>query len=220
MSLKSGTGVDQVDADKLLLRRQQALLYEKHFWPHLRAMSRKDFSVGQRYADIPGGVELTRLESVRFRSATTGNLSEPAERGISFCEYDVFDSDAGVRADGPYRWDLRAVDPDSAVPQIEIWPVPLSGPATLMWRGLRPLRPLIEETDTCDLDGSLIVLFAAAKKLSRSGSKDARDAGSAAQSLYGDLIAGHAAAASQPIIYGGMQPTTHHPRHTIRAPRY
>jgi hypothetical protein len=35
----------------------------------------------------------------------------------------------------------------------------------LRFTGIRPLRPLIEDIDTCDMDSTLIVLFAAAERL-------------------------------------------------------
>ena len=58
-----------------------------------------------------------------------------------------------------------------------------------MFKGMRPLRPLIALTDVADLDDDLIVLFAAAEELAAQKAKDADRKAQLAQAHLVSLLA-------------------------------
>jgi hypothetical protein len=79
-----------------------------------------------------------------------------------------------MRSDPVIRWDFVLADADDETAQIEVWPVPAATGSTLRLYGIRSLRPMVEESDYCTLDKTLIVLFAAAEHLERKGAKNAK----------------------------------------------
>lgn len=195
-SMKVSAGVDETDALKHLLARQQRALYAAFDWPHLRVMTYKPLVAGQRYYDMPADLNVDRVEAVALW--WNGHPHE-VERGIGFAEYASHDSDADERCDPVRRWDVRWTGFGT---QVEVWPIPASNGMRLHWRGIRPLRPLVAESDTADLDDDLLVLFAAAKLLARQGSKDAPEAMNLAQAHFATLR-GNSRGGSRSIVYGG-----------------
>lgn len=202
LSNRGNVGIDEDMAIKSLLRRQQELLYQMHDWPHLRTFAQVPLYAGQRYYNRPVQLDGTRIERVTTLSA--GGAVRDAERGIDFEQYAVCNSDTDARGEGPFRWDFRAVlDGAEWVDMLEVWPIPASDGNTLAFKGLRPLRQLVSDTDTTDLDGTLIVLFAAAKRLARQESKDAREAAAAAQTHLANLKAAWSTTTHTATMLGG-----------------
>ncbi len=176
-------GADSEAHVKQLLARTQRLLYERHFWPFLRVVSTIPLAAGQRYYNVPAGMNIDRVEHV-----VVVQDSQPVtiERGIDFGEYAQYDSDNDERAAPVERWDLRWT---GAATQIEAWPIPDNNSDKLMFKGMRPLRPLIALTDVADLDDDLIVLFAAAEELAAQKAKDADRKAQLAQAHLVSLLA-------------------------------
>ena len=76
----------------------------------------------------------------------------------------------------------------SAAAQFEVWPIPPAGqPYSLRIEGNAPLNPLIEDTDTCVIDATLVVLFAAAEILAH-----AKERERLAQAPEGEPVSPHA----------------------------
>lgn len=167
-STNVGVGVDDIPSLKHHINRAYALLRKQYDWPHLRHLpARIPLNAGQRLYDLPETLELDSLEKV---VVFWGILPMELERGISYEEYAVFDSDNDVRSDPPQRWDLRF---DGVTAQIEIWPLPASSENTLMLEGTYVTPNLVDDSDRCLLDDNLVVLAAAARLLKRQGSADA-----------------------------------------------
>jgi hypothetical protein len=167
-STNVGVGVDDLPSLKRHINRAYALLRAQYDWPHLRHLpTRIPINAGQRLYDLPATLELDALDKV---IVFWGTLPMPLERGISFEEYAVFDSDNDVRSDPPQRWDLRF---DGNHTQIEIWPLPSATGNSLMLEGSYIAPDLVDDADKCRLDDNLVVLAAAARILKRQGSKDA-----------------------------------------------
>ena len=107
-----------------------------------------------------GDLKIDKIESIWIRD---GDRWLPLKAGITQNHYNAYDSDTDQRAWPPRRWKINESD------QIEIWPVPdTTGDTTNkldMFKvvGIRNLSPLIEDTDTADLDDRLLVLMAAAE---------------------------------------------------------
>jgi hypothetical protein len=89
-----------------------------------------------------------------------------------------------VRSDPATNIDLR--QSDGAV-QIEVWPVPASRDQVLRIFHKLPLNPFIANADTCTLDDTLIVLFAAHEILSAEKNDRAAKVEKLALNLYNKL---------------------------------
>ncbi|MEY9506894.1 hypothetical protein ABIE87_006452 [Bradyrhizobium diazoefficiens] len=169
-------GNDDLPSLKNKLSRTQEVLYDEYDWPFLRQVfPAKALQAGERYYDFPTGLNVDRIDD---NDATVGpgvviwysNFPRPIQRGIGFKEYAIYNSDAGVRQEPALAWDVRWT---GSKEQFEVWPVPVSNTMTIQFKGIRKLRPLIQDSDVCDLDDQLIVLFAAAEILARQGSQSA-----------------------------------------------
>lgn len=163
-------GVDEVENLKVILQRNQELLYEEYEWPHLRVQRTISLVAGQRHYDMPSDLNFDRIQDVKLKYS---GVYTDIERGISFDDYSIYDSNASPpeRSFPTLKWDVR--DTGSGE-QIEVWPIP-SQAATLYMFGTKALSNLIQESDTADLDDRLIVLFSAAEILARQKSNDAKN---------------------------------------------
>lgn len=150
-------GVDDVPILKQKLRGVQEQLYDEFDWPFLRQVFPAiNLQAGQRYYDVPDEMNLERIEEI---ACWYSGVPHPMHRGIGFEEYSAYDSDADERADPTLKWDIRWTGTE---PQIEVWPIPSSDDMTMQIIGLRTLKPLIENNQMSDLDGLMLVLYAAA----------------------------------------------------------
>lgn len=163
-------GIDEVENLKAMLQRIQEQLYDDYDWPHMRVQKKLDLQAGQRYYDMPSGLNFDRIEDIRVKY---NSIYQKVERGIDFEDYSIFDSNATTpeRSEPALKWDVR--DTGSGE-QIEIWPIPTTNNQDLYFFGTKSLDNLIQESDRADLDDRLIVLYAAAEILARQGSKDAQ----------------------------------------------
>lgn len=169
-------GNDDLAGLKNKLSRTQEVLYDEYDWPFLQEVfPAKTLQAGERYYDFPDGMNPERI-SDNDNPDDPGvviwysNLPRPIQRGIGFREYAIYNSDAGVRQEPALAWDVRWTGTSE---QFEIWPIPVSNTTTIQFKGVRTLRPLISDSDVCDLDDQLIVLFSAAEILARQGSASA-----------------------------------------------
>jgi hypothetical protein len=196
-AVSASVGVDNLPSLKRILRRTQDSLYEDFDWPHLRVLPTKAMAAGQRYYDFPTDLNYERIEEVViWYSGQPHGLV----RGIGFGDYAQYDSDSGDRSDPQLKWDIRHTGTNE---QMEIWPIPSSNSNTVQFKGIRPLGDLIADADTCDLDGNLIVLFAAAEILTRQKSEDAQAKLAAANSLYLKLKGRTKGATKMAVLGGG-----------------
>lgn len=195
-SSNPSAGIDDLDALKEALRETQEFFYDEYDWHFLRVEASKALAAGQRYYDFPTEINPDRVEKVvNYWSGQP----HPIERGIDFDQYAQYDSDADERVDPVRRWDVRWT---GTAMQLEAWPIPAGNDQTLKFIGIRPLRALIQNTDTCDLDSRLIVLFAAADLLAEKDSKKAqRVAARAGQRLA--TLRQQSKAGAETIVYGG-----------------
>lgn len=168
------------------LRRAQEWLWDDFDWPHLRVTRQIPLQAGQRYYDPPGDVSIDRIIKIEVRyNGRWMDLCPSIDSG----NYATYDSDLDERAWPAMRWALYEDE------QIEVWPVPddnadsttLEG--TLRVTGIRNLNPLVDDTDTCDIESRLIVAFAAAEVLAAAKSPDAPLKLKTANGLY-DRIRG------------------------------
>lgn len=135
-------------------------LYTSHNWPHLETFFPKlTMNAGQRYYDVPEGLDYERIIDVRV---WWNGIPEPMERGIGFDDYQSYDSTAGVRSSPVLKWDVRFTGERE---QIEFWPIPDSSIQSVQFVGLWAHQRLVNDTDICRLDSEVVVLYAAAELL-------------------------------------------------------
>jgi|DEB0MinimDraft_6_1074348.scaffolds.fasta_scaffold00040_53 hypothetical protein len=163
-------GIDEVENLKEMLRRVQEQLYDEYDWPHLRVQKTVALAAGQRYYDLPTGLNFDRIEDVRLEY---NDVYQGIDRGIELEDYSIFNSNASTpeRSSPSLKWDIRYT---GSTEQIEVWPIPNDNIQTLYFLGTQSLSDLIQESDRADLDDRLIVLYAAAEILARQESKDAQ----------------------------------------------
>lgn len=204
-------GIANLPMLKQTLMRTQTMLYEEYDWPHLRVQPYVPLQAGQRYYDMPTTLNFDRIERVYVWYS---NIPHPMERGITPIDYAHFNSELGVRADPTLKWNLQWTGSKT---QLEVWPIPASNTMRMQFVGIRPLNPLIADSDTCDLDDDLIVLYAAAEVLARFKSADAPAKASLAKKRFDQIKKRYAAGGGTDVVLGGGKPEPHR-RHgtTIR----
>jgi len=185
-STSSAAGKDVEASLKRKLVRTQIMLYDDYDWPFLREKwaigTAGKLSAGQRYYDFPteagfpgNVINLERLEHVTINYS---GKPVPLDRGISWEQYAQYNSDNNEGASPVRRWDVKRTTDDKE--QIEVWPIPVDDTQILEITGIKSLRPLISNSDVCDLDDVAIVLTAAAEILARAKSADTNDVKAAA----------------------------------------
>lgn len=196
-STDPAVGVADLPSLKQTLARAYETIYDDFDWPHLRRIfAKKVLNAGQQYYDFPADTDYDRVERV---VVWQGNIPIPAERGIDFEEYAVFDSTQDVRADPVQKWDVRDVDGHE---MLEVWPIPASNGYSIQFRGKRRFQPLVNDADLCLIDDQLVVLTAAVELAPRGKLADAQLKLAALQSRYNRMKG--RAKASSPTIRVGM----------------
>lgn len=179
------------------LRRTQEFLWNDHAWAHLRVYREEALQAGQRYYSFPTDLSFDRVENVRVRYDDNWR---PVCYGIEAEHYNVMDPELNHREDPVERWQAHEDD------QYEVWPLPASNGLRLRFEGIRKLSPLLDNSDRCDLDDNLIVLFASAEILSRRGSKDAQAKENLATRLYSRLKGQQTGKKKMIVMGGGRDP--------------
>ena len=144
-------------------------------WPHLTIYKDMPMVIGQRYYDYPPQLPFDSI----FRIWRPEGVNwVPLGYGINPSTYATMGGE-NVQAWPPQRWancahfdevNMRTLP----AAQFEIWPTPgPSLPFDIRVEGNAPLNPLIEDTDICVIDATLIVLFAAAEVLAQQKSESA-----------------------------------------------
>lgn len=165
------------------LQRTQETLYEDYDWPFLRVRQDKLTQAGERYYDLPSMINLDRVEKVETKWATEWR---PVSHGIETSDYTTWDSDSDIRVDPVQKWDT--FDTGTTV-QLEFWPIPVTNGNIVRFTGIRKLKPLVADTDVCDLDGQMLVLYVAAELLAHQKQADAQAKLAAARALLSNFKA-------------------------------
>lgn len=202
-------GVDDLPQLKRVINRVYSTLYYQHDWSFLRRVFTKiPLSAGQRHYDFPTDLNVERVEQV---SVWQNGLPNEIVRGIGFEEYAQVNSEATTpeRADPTLAWDVRDV---SGTPQIEVWPIPVSDDMDLQFIGIRSIPKLVNDADTLFLDDDMVVLYAAAKFLSRQKSEDAPQVLAEAKAMFQGLRGRSSAGGAKRYRMGVGTPREEPPR--------
>lgn len=162
LSTNPAIGVSANDRHKNALNRAYAILYDDYDWPHLRYETpRTALNAGQRFYDVPAGVNYNAIEQFIVWWADEPYTLAP---GIGAEEYAAFDNTLTERADPPMKYAFRSTA--AGTTQIEIWPTPAATDMTFQIIGKRAWAKLVNSIDIALLDDHMIVLSAAADILS------------------------------------------------------
>jgi hypothetical protein len=193
-SLNVAQGVNSKEALAGVLKRVQEQLYAEHDWPMLMLNVKMATSQNVRFYTYPTEFD---PEQVRKISALVASTWVPLQYGIQPEHYAVSDPDAGATDWPPQRWAHR---PD--LDQVELWPVPGSD-ESLYVSGQAKLKPFLADDDVCTLDGTLLVLHAAAELLARNKAEDASLKLQQSSRLLNKLLAKQGGVRREPWIVGG-----------------
>lgn len=190
------TGLDANDRLKHMIRRKQEELYDQYDWPHLHFRPTITLQAGQRYYDLPAGLNLEQIENVHLKES---GRYRPLCRGIGFEHYNQHDSDLDERADPARAWEVVWT---GTATQIEVWPIPATNGNTIRIWGKRSLRPLVDDSDVADLDDLLIVLHVAAEILAAQKSEDAEIKAALAQQRL-NVLRNRIKSGTEEFVLGG-----------------
>jgi len=198
-SQNAAHGINNRDSLAQILKRTQRRLWSSWDWMHMRVSRDIVINAGQRYYNCPTDLPYERIDIAEFKF---GGQWLPLKFGIGERQYSIFDPRVDDRSWPIERWDV-AEDPASTAGtpdnrgMIEVWPLPSDSgtPASptsdlegnLRFTGIRFLLPFESDSDRCDLDGDLIVLYAAAEILMRDRKDDAQSRLQQAQALFMQL---------------------------------
>ncbi len=156
-----------------IIDTKQQWLSSMYDWPFLENRSDVVVNASQRFPTLPTDIIFERSVDV---SVAWTNVWLDVIDGIGMSEYNQLSSgDAGIPVqpqDPIQRWRFNS---ETA---FEVWPVPVTQ-QVVRFTGQRPLTSLLtagayDPTKTLDLDDMLVMLFAAAEKLSRMKSQDSQ----------------------------------------------
>jgi hypothetical protein len=157
------------------LDRVQREQWNEIEWPHLTIYKDVPMVAGQRYYDYPPQLPFDSIFRIWWPQGVNW---VPLDYGINPQTYATMGGEF-VQAWPPRRWrNVALFDEVSSqtqpAAQFEVWPIPgPSTPFSLRIEGNAPLNTLVEDTDICVIDATLIVLFAAAEILAGQKSESA-----------------------------------------------
>lgn len=198
-SLNPASNTNVRESQVAMIQKVQRDLWEDFDWPHLKVDRYIDVAAGQRYYSLPADITIDRIIKMEVRF---GGQWLPLMPGIEAPQYAAYDSDLLQRGWPVERWALSENE------QIELWPIPDSNydATTLEGRikveAIKNLSVFVDDDDTCDIDGRLIVLFAAAHMKAASGAKDADMTMRRANVLY-QRLRGHLVTRRSYRMFGG-----------------
>lgn len=173
MSIQPAQGQQNREHIKQAIRRQQETLFADFDWPFLHVYRTEALKKNENVYSWPDDL---LLEDVRQLWDYWGNQYTPLGYGISMQNRNA---QSGM-SDPAMRWQI------SDDRQYEIWPIPASE-RPLVIEAYLSLRPMVNENDKCTLDGTMLVLFAAAEWLARNKMPDAQAKLQAAQAFSRNL---------------------------------
>lgn len=190
-SQNAAHGVNNRDSLAQILKRTQRRLWSDWDWMHLRVSRDTRLNAGQRYYNCPADLPYERVDAAEVKF---GGQWLPLIFGIDERQYSVYDPRNDERSWPIRNWDISEDPANTNRGMVEVWPLPSdSGTAPapgsddegwFRFTGVRFLRAFNNDSDRCDLDGDLIVLFAAAEILARDRKEDAQAKLQAATKLY------------------------------------
>lgn len=193
-STQASMGVNDHDTIVYLINRTQNELAYSFDWPNLQIDRDIPLVAFQRYYVYPDDMP---YEQVGDMWVLLNNVYNRVEYGIFPEHFAIWNSDLGFVSWPVQRW-MHNHDNN----QIEMWPIP-SQAGYVRLRGFQNIPELINSSDTCVMDPTMIVLFTAAELLARENAKDAPMKLQKAQSYLRRLQTRQTAHKRRPFVVGG-----------------
>jgi hypothetical protein len=152
------------DRFKHLLNRVQRELWVNHQWPVQQIERDVGLLAGVRYYAYPNGLA---FDGIQYAWVRNGTEWLKLGFGIGPDELSFYNSEENFRS-----WPIAKWDHVGETNMIEVWPVPNQS-GTMRMQGRKTLVQMVEESDVCQLDGDLIVFYAAAEILAEQKSQRA-----------------------------------------------
>jgi hypothetical protein len=162
-------GVEDLPVLKRTLNHNYKLIHLMKDWEFLKLRKSITLNAGQRYYDIPSGIDLERIKKFKVKY---GDQFLPVIRGIELDDYNIHDSDDDERSAPVLKWDFN-YDADTNTPQIEFWPIPDDNAQVARIQSYAAISPLVNDTDVCLLESEIVVLYSAAELLQSVKADDA-----------------------------------------------
>jgi len=162
-----------------LLSDKQKWLASEYSWPFLQQFWDVAVNAGSQYNNMPVVNDSNLGESLALDlmrpfwvDVFWNQVYDEMQYGIGRDEYNWMNFALGQSTDPIQRWRFNSNVNETVHPnQFEVWPVPVT-PQTVRFTGQRVMLPLVQDTDTADLDDMLIVMFAAGELLTRKKQQD------------------------------------------------
>jgi hypothetical protein len=163
-SLAVSQGLNSVDTLKYLIARTEFELWTAFQWPTLAVRAQVVLVPGQYIYNYHPSLTFDQIRETYYLP-DGGSAFQVMDYGLpeSCIKADGTNSTSGV----PKLWEDSSTDN-----QFRVWPTP-STPGNIRFKGMTPLKPLVNEDDLCTLDPTLIALFTSAELLARAKSEDA-----------------------------------------------
>ena len=203
-ALTATQGINALESIKYLIQRTQYELWTSFQWPQL--IVRRDMHTipTQMAYNYPAAIDFDQVREVWSFPA---GVIEGYKVEFGVPEACITIDNANTReAENPIYWDVYDDQ------RFRIWPTPtVSG--RLKIKGMRYLDPLVDDTDYCTLDPTLIVLRVAEELLTRAKSADAQSKGQAFQRHLQKLLGNKVSAKMKVSTFGAIRhPTSHNYR--------
>jgi hypothetical protein len=163
-SLAVSQGFNSVDTLKYLIARTEFELWTAFQWPTLTIRAQIDLVPGQYTYDYHPSLSFDQIREAYYLQDGSSAF-QVLDYGLpeSCIKSDGTNSTTGV----PKLWEDSSQDG-----KFRIWPTP-STAGHVRFKGMTPLKQLVNDDDVCTLDPTLITLFASAELLARAKSEDA-----------------------------------------------
>lgn len=185
-ALTVSQGLNTIDTIKHLIRRTEKELWTAFDWPQLVLRSDIIAQSGQVNYAYPVDIGFDQIRHVYWEPQNGSHWSE-IEFGIPEDGIPTSGSSSGPTGSALQFWDTY-ISSSTSTPMMRFWPTPSQG-GTIRVKGLKHLNPLIDDSDFCTLDPTLITLLVSSELLTRSKAEDAQAKTQKAQRHLQKLLA-------------------------------
>lgn len=178
-ALTATQGLNAVETLKYLITRTEYELWTAFQWPTLTIREDIPIQKGQYVYTYPADMGFDQIRQVYWAHA---NSSEWRTVDFGIPE-DCIAVGGGNSTQGS---DAQLWDVEDDV-SFRIWPTP-NATGFIRLKGMYPLNPMVDDTDYCTLDPTLITLFVSAELLTRAKAMDAQSKDQKAQRHLKELL--------------------------------
>lgn len=157
-SQSPAVGSEDLAPLKQTLNHVLDVLSNEHDWPFMyRKFAPVALSAGVQFYGLPTGLLQERIIGARLK---WGGSFYDLARSITFNDYETWDPAEDERSSPALKYDFQNV---AGALQIEVWPLPDSSTQAIYFDGYASHARLVNDTDLCLFDDTIVVLFAAAE---------------------------------------------------------